>query len=94
MIKIEEMEQKEWIRIQSFELRVGAYVVVKVHDRCLYGCFAGSTGMQVFLREYFALPGLPGAAPSYDFTGRVQAVFFDHIDYIEADDKDMRIWEP
>jgi hypothetical protein len=94
MIDIEKKEQKEWARIQSFELKVGARVAVKVVERCLRGIFAGTTGMQIFLREEYAIPGLPGHAPmSYDFTGRVQVVFFDHIQYIEADDKDIRIWE-
>jgi hypothetical protein len=93
MIDIEKKEQKEWARVQSFELKVGARVVVKIIDRCLYGIFAGTTGMQIFLREQYALAGLPGFAPNYDFTGRIQAVFFDHIQYIEADDKDIRIWE-
>ncbi len=94
MINIEKKEQKEWARVQSFELRVGARLAVHVNGRAVYGVFAGSTGMQIFLREDYAIPGLPGHAPvSYDFTGRIQVIFFEHIAFIEVEDNDVRIWE-
>ncbi len=84
----------EWSRIQGIELRVGANISVSIGEQVVHGVFLGHTGSQLMLQEMFERPVFDFtkvAAP--EPTGYVHAIFIEHIVYINAAKRDIRVWE-
>lgn len=84
----------EWLRIQGIELRVGSTIFVSIGEQVVDGVFLGHTGSQLMLQETFTRPEFdPRKEVVAEPTGYTHAIFIEHIAYIRASNKDMRVWE-